>query len=657
MIATSPRSWRRRAALVVAGLCLWALGVPPAAAQPPGVSVSGIVVVPSFLRDDDRPEPDVEVALVSAAGERRAVATDSAGRFEFAQVPPGAYTLRVEMPQFALFSQPIAVGATAPEPVRIRLEFKTEANTPDFVAVRDRWRIEFPAWQRYATDHPGEYPFVKGRRLDPYNRNVLKGDVPIAGQELFFILTATSETPLEFRTVPTPSGVSAERPGSEAFFGGLEQFVALPTAIVSLELFRGNTAFRPRNWAIKFTPVFNVNYVNTRERGVLNISPEEGNTRRRQHLGIQELFGEVKLFDVGQHYDFVSVRAGVQPFISDFRGFLFNDQNVGVRLFGTWGRNRNQWNVAVFDQLEKETNSELNELRRRHQYVAVANYYRQDFLTPGYTLTLSAHANIDNGDELFFDHNGFLVRPAPIGLVEPHRIRAYYAGIGGDGHLGRLNITHQFYQAFGRDDFNGIAGQPVDINAQFAAVELSIDKDWYRPRATFVWASGDSDPDDDTGRGFDTILDAPNIAGGQFSYWNRQGLRVAQTGVGLIGPLSIVPSLRSSKTEGQASFVNPGLFLYNVGLDAELTPRLRTTLNASVMQFQTTEPLRRILFQDTVSRFAGVDYSLGAQYRPFLNDNAIVTGGISVFTPGKGFKHLLTGGALYSPFLVLTLTY
>ena len=56
-----------------------------------------------------------------------------------------------------------------------------------------------------------------------------------------------------------------------------------------------------------------------------------------------------------------------------------------MRAFGNWAQNRNQWNVAYFDQLEKETNSELNLLERRSQRVFIANYYRQDFLTQGYT--------------------------------------------------------------------------------------------------------------------------------------------------------------------------------------------------------------------------------------------------------------------------------
>ena len=119
----------------------------------------------------------------------------------------------------------------------------------------------------------------------------------------------------------------------------------------------------------------------------------------------------------------------------------------------------------------------------------------------------------------------------------------------------------------------------------------------------------------------------------------------------------MIPSLRSSKTEGQASFVNPGLFLYNLGLDAELTPKLRTTVNVNLVRFQSTETLRRLLFQDSVSRAIGIDYSVGAQFRPWLNDNVMITAGVSLFTPGSGFKQILNKGTLFSPFTVLTLTY
>ena len=44
--------------------------------------------------------------------------------------------------------------------------------------------------------------------------------------------------------------------------------------------------------------------------------------------------------------DFDSLRIGIQPFSSDFRGFLFQDNQLGVRLFGTRDNNRWQYNLA-----------------------------------------------------------------------------------------------------------------------------------------------------------------------------------------------------------------------------------------------------------------------------------------------------------------------
>ena len=57
----------------------------------------------------------------------------------------------------------------------------TSGASPDFVPVDDRWRIGFPRWDRYANSRSQTYPYVTGRRGDPYNLNVLKGDYPIFG--------------------------------------------------------------------------------------------------------------------------------------------------------------------------------------------------------------------------------------------------------------------------------------------------------------------------------------------------------------------------------------------------------------------------------------------------------------------------------------------
>src|SRR6185436_6906218 len=140
-----------------------------------------------------------------------------------------------------------------------------------------------------------------------------------------------------------------------------------------------------------------------------------------------------------------------------------------------------------------------------------------------------------------------------------------------------------------------------------------------------------------------------------------QGIRLTQTGVALVNPESLLPSLRSSKTEGQANFVNPGLFLYNLGLDADLTPKLKGIVNLNYLQFHHTETLEGLLFQPGIRRSIGLDYGAGVVYRPFLNENTIVAGGISSLIPGVGFKDIFTsncsglgcgtkGKVLYSAF-------
>jgi hypothetical protein len=617
--------------------------------------------------DIGAPQSPATVTLVNLDTDvERPAVTEDDGTFVFGGLRPGPYIVRVEEAGFLSFvSDRITLAPGGTPSITIVLQLSAlptfppppPERQPDYIPVPNRWKLRYPVTPRYPAGTDGTFPFVEPSAGNPYTQSPFKGDIPVIGDDIFFTVKAIVETPFEFRKVPTIGGVSTDRPDTEGFFGEGEQWAVLPTALVSLEMFKGDTSFKPRDWAFRVTPAVNLNYNVFRERNNLNASPEEGVTRRREDIALEEAFGEVKLFDVSSNYDFVSVRAGIQPFTSDFRGFLFSDINLGVRAFGNWGSNRNQWNVAYFDQLEKETNSELNILERREQKVFIANWFRQDTFVRGYTVTASFHWSRDGNPKLFFDENGFLARPSPIGVVAPHDVESFYAGFGGDGHWGRLNISHQFYQAWGRDDLNGIAGQGVDINAQFVAVEASIDKDWWRLKGTFVYASGDDDPLDETARGFDSIFDNPNIVGGPFSFWNREALRLSQTFVGLVGRESVLPSLRTSKAEGQANFVNPGIFIYNVGWDAALTPRLRTFANGSYLRFDKTEVLQTVLFQSAIDKAIGIDYSIGFEYRPWLNDNVIIQTGVSVFTPSQGFENILTSDTLYTPFAVVTLIY
>jgi hypothetical protein len=633
------------------------------------------------------PVAGVSVTVTNqVTGKWKRTRSDAQGAYSF-QLAAGAYRLKVNAPHVAAFQKgkdygPFAIAqGSALENVVIESGKETLVDIPldqvelkpipipnsrivnrptghagsetvkseppsnaDRREARDRWRAGFPEYDRYG-DRAGrgrDIPFTRGRWWDPYNQNVLKGDYPIRGNELFMILSAVSTTTIEQRRAPTPSDVSTDEPGSAEFFGQPEQLAVNQTLQFSFELFHGDSTFKPRDWAIKISPTFSVpNYLNARENGVVNIDVRRGTNRTDTHISFEEAFGEVKLFDVNANYDFVSVRAGIQPFVSDFRGFIFSDNNLGIRFFGAADNNRVQFNAAWFSMLEKDTNSGLNRFDTRHQNVYVANVFRQDFIRKGYTIQGSLHYN-DDRRGVEYDRNGFLVRPALIGDVRPHAIKVGYLGVSGDGHLGRLNLSHSYYYAFGKDERNPIAGREVRIRSHMAAVEASVDFDYLRFRGSVFGAQGDSNPTDNKATGFDAIFDDPNFVGGQFSYWNRNGIRLTQTGVGLVQPNSILPSLRSSKTQGQANFVNPGIFIYNAGVDVELTQRIKAVFNANYLRFHRTEPLEYVLFQNRIRHDIGFDYSLGVAYRPFLVNNVTMTFGASTLQTGRGFRDIFT---------------
>ena len=149
----------------------------------------------------------------------------------------------------------------------------------------------------------------------------------------------------------------------------------------------------------------------------------------------------------------------------------------------------------------------------------------------------------------------------------------------GDGHINAINVNHALYWAVGHDTLNPLANQAQNISALMAALELSYDQDWLRFRISGFYSSGDHDIKNGHANGFDSIMDNPQFAGGEFSYWQRQQLRLF--GVNLQQQRSLIPDLRSSKTQGQTNFVNPGLFLINLGVDAEITPKWRLINNAN----------------------------------------------------------------------------
>ncbi|MBO0800560.1 MAG: hypothetical protein J2P31_17205, partial [Blastocatellia bacterium] len=197
--------------------------------------------------------------------------------------------------------------------------------------------------------------------------------------------------------------------------------------------------------------------------------------------------------------------------------------------------------------------------------------------------------------------------------------------------------------------FNGLANGYQRINAQMGALELSLDYDFIRYRLAGFYSSGDSNPKDGTARGFDSIVDNPNFAGGQFSFFNSQEIRLAQTGAELVGQNSLIPALRSNKLQGQANFVNPGLGLLNAGIDVDLTPKLRGFLNYNYLRFIRTEPLELALLRDNIRHQIGHDLGIGFIYRPLLSENITLTAGASGLRTASGLNDIFSSNCDGNP--------
>ena len=516
---------------------------------------------------------------------------------------------------------------------------------PHFVPVEDRWRIGFPAWDRYGKGHPvnDDYPYMPGRLVRPVQPERPQGrlpdhrpaHVPRRDRVGRSRSRSSARSPRPRRRSRAPPG-----PNEQNFFGRPNQFFSTNFFTPGLRPHPRRRRLQAGRLADPARPdVQRQQPRRSRNSGSSARTSSRGRRRTREFWALQEAFFETKLADTSTDYDFASVRVGTQPFISDFRGFLFTDINRAVRLFGTRNANRDQYNLAYFRQWEKDTNSQLNTFNDRSRTSSSPTTTARTSSSPA-TPRRSASTYNNDPRSFKFDKNRFLVRPDPVGVARPHEVDVAYLGWAGDGHIGRFNLTHQFYWAFGRDSLNPLANQAQTINAQMFAIEGSYDRDWVavpglvllRRRATTTSTTA-------TRPASTRSSTAPNFAGGPFSYWNRQ--QIPLFGVNLVQRLSLVPDLRSSKFQGQANFVNPGLLLPTLGADFDLTPKLKMFNNVNFLWFDSTNVLEQFLFQ--------------GQHRPLHRHRpehrASSTGrcsrrtprssiGASVLIPGQGFRDI-----------------
>ncbi len=208
----------------------------------------------------------------------------------------------------------------------VRRAADEDQQSSHFVPIEDRWRIGYPGlgplWQR-PSDH---------RRLSLHARTVVRPVQPERPQGRLsdhrpahlpgHHARRPTSTSKGGRSRRQTSGFeSTERPFSGNFFGRPNSFFTLNFFSLSFDLFHGDAAFKPVDWRIKLVPTLGVSNFSFRSWAV---QPErlQGTTRTRDFWALQEAFVEYKLADLGPDYDFISIRAGTQPFNADFRGFL-----------------------------------------------------------------------------------------------------------------------------------------------------------------------------------------------------------------------------------------------------------------------------------------------------------------------------------------------
>ena len=135
---------------------------------------------------------------------------------------------------------------------------------PEYLPVEDRWRIGFPAWDRYDKGSPwrDDYPYQLGQLVRPVQPERPQGRLP--DRRAAHVSQPDRLHHVAARGPAAPDGHDAVREHGPA--GRVRLLRPARTSssynqqtLLSFDLFHGDAAFKPVDWRLKITPVFNVN--------------------------------------------------------------------------------------------------------------------------------------------------------------------------------------------------------------------------------------------------------------------------------------------------------------------------------------------------------------------------------------------------------------
>ena len=200
------------------------------------------------------------------------------------------------------FTGPTGVAAAASRPTR------------DFVPVEDRWRIGFPAWDRYGKGHPplDDYPYDarpagSTRTTRTSSRATTRSSASTPSSNVTGITVALVRGPADADRRRRRSRAPPGRASSSSS-AGPNQFFYTQFFSLSFDLFHGDAAFKPVDWRVKVTPVFNVNNLSVEELAV--VSPDVHARAPRATGPCSTLAGVVRRDEAGRPQPELRLRLG-----------------------------------------------------------------------------------------------------------------------------------------------------------------------------------------------------------------------------------------------------------------------------------------------------------------------------------------------------------